>query len=436
MLGGSFAIAFLRNGIGAALMMTVFLLLDHPRLSMKKAIGCYAAYWVVIVISFSVWYALSNENYIRFSGIAAVFTCGIFCTLMSSETIYLSLYRVALGFYLLSVTVFCGVDAARMWFHDNMWVDIGIRMLLAAASIVFIAKKIRKSFWEGIDFLREEMDLFSSAALLVLVPCASLMVYLPGVQPFSVFNAVRIMVLLFMAGLIQYMVFQIYLHRGKAHRYQVEKELLEMNEQLLHRQIELVRETELEAARIRHDIRHNCLLIEEYIKNADMDKLLAYVRQYGEEMENRETKRICSNDTINGILSVYARQAGEQKIPVELYVKIEDNIAIRDIDLVAILANVFENAINGCLRSGEQDRWIQLSVTQKENKIAVQCKNTCASDVKFYKGMPKSDTGGGMGAFSIVKVASYYNGEADFAVEGNLFITRILLNLPSYQKQK
>ncbi|MDE5679281.1 MAG: ATP-binding protein, partial [Lachnospiraceae bacterium] len=106
MLGGSFAIAFLRNGIGAALMMTVFLLLDHPRLSMKKAIGCYAAYWVVIVISFSVWYALSNENYIRFSGIAAVFTCGIFCTLMSSETIYLSLYRVALGFYLLSVTVF------------------------------------------------------------------------------------------------------------------------------------------------------------------------------------------------------------------------------------------------------------------------------------------------------------------------------------------
>ncbi|MDE5679583.1 MAG: GHKL domain-containing protein, partial [Lachnospiraceae bacterium] len=90
----------------------------------------------------------------------------------------------------------------------------------------------------------------------------------------------------------------------------------------------------------------------------------------------------------------------------------------------------------GCLRSGEQDRWIQLSVTQKENKIAVQCKNTCASDVKFYKGMPKSDTGGGMGAFSIVKVASYYNGEADFAVEGNLFITRILLNLPSYQKQK
>lgn len=432
MLGGSFAVAFLRNGIGAALMMTVFLLLDHPRLSMKKAIGCYAAYWAVSVIVFSVWYAANNEAYVRFSGIFAIFVTGIFCVLMSGENIYLSLYRVALGFYLLSVTVFCGVDASRIWFDGNMWVDIGIRLLLAAASILFIVKKIRKSFWEGIDFLREEMDLFSAAALLVLVLCASLMVYLPDMHPFSWFNVVRIMVLLFMAGLIQYMVFQIYLNRGKAHRYQVEKKLLEMNEQLLHCQIELIRESEVEAARIRHDIRHHCLLMEEYIKNADVDKLLAYVKQYREEMESRKMGRICRNDAINGILSVYARKAEELEIPVELYVRIEDNIAIRDIDLVAILANIFENAINGCLRSGEQDRLIQISIIQKEKKIAVQCKNTCAPDIKFHKGMPKSDTGAGMGAFSIVKVASYYNGEADFAVEGSLFTTRILLHIPSH----
>lgn len=36
MLGGSFWIAFLRNGIGAGLIMTVFLMLDRPRQPMKK----------------------------------------------------------------------------------------------------------------------------------------------------------------------------------------------------------------------------------------------------------------------------------------------------------------------------------------------------------------------------------------------------------------
>ena len=134
MLGGSFLVSFLRNGIGAGLMMTVFLLLDHPKLPMKKAIWCYTAYGAVVSTAFGVWYVVNSESYIRFSGISAIFACGIFCTLMSDETIYLSLYRVALGFYLLSVTVFCGVDTARMWFAGNMWVDIGMRLLLTAVS--------------------------------------------------------------------------------------------------------------------------------------------------------------------------------------------------------------------------------------------------------------------------------------------------------------
>lgn len=435
MLGGSFFIAFLRSGIGAGLMMTAFLMLDHPRFPIKKTIRCYAAYGAAVSAALGVWYVLDSESYIRFSGIVAILVCGIFCMLMSTETLYLSVYRTALGFYMLAVAVFCGVDAARIWFGGNVWADIVIRLLLSVAGILLIEKKIRKSFWAGIDFLREEMDWFSATAMLVLVLCASLMIFLSGKQPFSLPNAIRIAILLFMAGLVQYMVFQMYLHRGRENRYRAEKELLEMNRQLLQRQMELIRESEMEAARMRHDIRHHCLLIEEYIKNLDMDKLLAYVEQYRKEVEGRRSVRICSNDTINGILSAYARQAEEQGIPVEMQVKIEENIAVRDIDLVAILANVFENAINGCIRSGEADKSIQLSITQKESKIAVQCKNTCAPDIKFDKRMPKSSTGGGMGAFSIVKVASYYNGEADFKTEGNFFVARILLNLPSMAKE-
>lgn len=36
MLGGSFGVAFFRNAIAAGLFMTVFLLLDRPKFSMKK----------------------------------------------------------------------------------------------------------------------------------------------------------------------------------------------------------------------------------------------------------------------------------------------------------------------------------------------------------------------------------------------------------------
>lgn len=58
MLGGNFWIAFLRNTIGAGTIMTVFLMLDRPRVSMKKAFLYYAGFGLLTIITFSIWYFL------------------------------------------------------------------------------------------------------------------------------------------------------------------------------------------------------------------------------------------------------------------------------------------------------------------------------------------------------------------------------------------
>ena len=41
----------------------------------------------------------------------------------------------------------------------------------------------------------------------------------------------------------------------------------------------------------------------------------------------------------------------------------------------------------------------------------------------------ESNKGGGMGVSSIMKAVSHYEGETDFSVQDEMFITRILLNL-------
>ena len=110
MLGGTFWVALLRNSIGAVMMMTVFLMLDHPRLPMRKTIFYYLIFGIIAVGSFSLWYVLDRNSYIRFSGLCSLPVVGIFCSLMSGEGIYLSLYKISLGFYLLSLCVFVGID--------------------------------------------------------------------------------------------------------------------------------------------------------------------------------------------------------------------------------------------------------------------------------------------------------------------------------------
>lgn len=431
MLGGSFWIAFLRGAIAAGLLMTVFLLLDRPRFPMKKTRIYYIFFGCLIVVSYSIWYMLDREGYVRFSGISVIPVTGSFCMWMSREKVYLSFYKIALGFYLLAITTVCGIDGSRLWFEGSVWADIMIRMIITFVILFVIVRKIRGNFLEDVDILEEEMNIFSVVTLMLSISMAAFIALWPGDRSLSADRIARMVSLLGMAGLIQYIMIRMYLHRGRERRYQEEKKLLEMNEELLYDQLKQMRESGKEAVRIRHDIRHHCLLIEEYIKNGENEKLLAYVRQYEDDVERGRAERICANETINSILTVYGRYAKKEKIRITMDVKAAEEIAVRTIDMVAVLANVVENAIHGCIRSERIEKEIGLSIVQKGNKIVIRCKNTCGGKVEFQDGIPVSPSGRGIGISSIRKVVSDYNGEMHFSMADGMFLVRILMHLPS-----
>lgn len=289
MLGGSFWVAFWRNSLGAILLMGVFLLLDKPRFDMRKTVWYYVIFGFSMVVVFSAWYLFDRNGFIQCSGLLSPLVIGLFCGAMSGGTLYLSLYKISLGFYFLSLCVFGGVDIARWWFEGNMWVDILVRMGMVVLIFLFIVKKFRRAFLDSMDFLREEMDLFSAGVLVISIMLAAVVIYWPDIHNFSVINIVRISVIMLMAGVIQYTIFHLYLHLGREHKYQEENQLLEMNEQLLRRQMDLEREKEREAARMFHDVRHHCLLLAEYMQNGELEELASYVKQYGKEVEkNRQ----------------------------------------------------------------------------------------------------------------------------------------------------
>lgn len=394
MLGGSFWVSFLRNGLGAGLMMAVFMLLEHPAESLRKKVTGCILFWLFATIGYSFWYMLDDESFVRFAGLLSIPVVGIFCIRMSRDSLYLSLYKLTLGFYLLSVTVYSGVDISRLWFGGSIWADIMVRFVLVAAIVLTFVTKIRKSFLDGADYLREEMDWFSAVTLLLSVLIASIVAFWPGSHDFSLLHIGRTAILLFMTGLIQYMVFHLYLHRGKERRYRAEHELVEMNEQLIRHQLEFINQS-----------------------NEDRGDI------------NNERKRFCENKTLNSLLSAYESLAERENIQVDIYARMEGNIAMRDIDLAAVIVNTFENAIHSCKESQSSRMQIYLSIVRKGKKLAVLCRNTCVPELKLKGGMLEPGTGGGAGVSGIMRVVSFYHGEADFSAENGMFTVRILLRL-------
>lgn len=447
MLGGSLWIALLRNGMIAALMMGVFLLLDQPKQRMRKTVFWYLLYGSLLSICYSIWYSLDIGSYIRYSGLSSLFLIGIFCTWMSSGRIYLSIYKMSLAFYLLSACVVLGVDISRLWFGGSLWADLWIRFCITAAILLFIKKKFRRIFLSNLEFLSCEMDKFSVAALIVSVLLAALIVYWPTDRELSAVTIMRLLSSLFMAGVIQYTIFHLYIHLGKEKSYKEENRLLAMNEQLLRCQLALAGEAEEKADRIRHDTRHHCLLIREYVQKGETGRLLAYLEQYLEDVDSIRVESFCTNKAVDGILCAYARQAACRGIQTEIHAAVGENLPVRDIDLVAILANIFENAVHSCGSSSVREAKIWLRISQKGHKIVIQCRNTmdrermadkgrraakkscCQADCGHLQEKTEKQYLEGIGMASIRKTAQRYHGETDFAAEDGIFVTRVLLNL-------
>ena len=183
---------------------------------------------------------------------------------------------MALAFYLFSVCTFCGVDVARWWFGGNLWIDILVRFVCFVLILIFR----RIAYWRvpAINKIKNARTILKTenpcklGQYAIIAPsmtdtkrAAALNRSIswskkstPPKNCFRNLNQVKIRI-----STKQTKRTRISIHRlppnhhlGQEHYYQAEKELLEVNEQLLHQQMDLMKESKIEAARIRHDVNH------------------------------------------------------------------------------------------------------------------------------------------------------------------------------------
>lgn len=205
---------------------------------------------------------------------------------------------------------------------------------------------------------------------------------------------------------------------------------IEQHEKILEQKLEIMRESEREAKRLRHDLRHHMINIAEYARKGENAALLSYLEEYGADIEGTESNHLCANQTVDNILTVYARRADQNEIEADFDVKTDKEIGIRDVDLVAILANLMENAINGCLNSGKSRMYLHVKIRTKEQKLSFLVENTCADQTDTGDGSGQKSPRRGIGLSSVMKSVEKYGGDADFRNEKGRFICRIILNLP------
>ena len=435
MLGGTVYVAMLRFAVSLAGTILLFSLMSEPRYDRKKMIACYSGLSVALIVFACVWYVIDWASCVKMVAFVMYVVFAGCSLLLSRDSLCLSLYKLALTFYLLAVYLIGGIEISVIFFHRNVWADIAARVFLILLIALFIEKRIKKSIRGFGDYVENELDRFSVMVLIISLLFGIGFILNPKIHDQTPYRLFQILMNFFLTGTLQLLVFRLYLHIGKEKEYQKENQLMQMTHRLLERNMEILEESLESGRRIRHDARHHNAVIAEYLRRGQKDELLAYLKEYERELDIRTPENICSNTAVNNILSAYTRRARREQIQVILDIEIGKNLKVPNIDLATILANAYENAIYGCIEVKKQfpaqNCFIHLMLKKKKNKLVICCRNTCRIETELKNGQPMPEYTGGIGVLSIIKTAENFDGEYDFKNDNGVFVFRLIMNMPS-----
>ena len=202
------------------------------------------------------------------------------------------------------------------------------------------------------------------------------------------------------------------------------KREVEAQNRLLLAQIEAENAQIVSDRQSRHDRRHHNLVMLEFAKNSDIDS----IREYLSQLVNSDSEvwgevRYCENTTVNTVLTVYERRASEVGVTSKISASVSSDVGVLAQDLVIVIANLFENAINATSRLKAKDARIGITIRESAQRLLIMVENPCKERSSFDK------SGYGIGINSVISTVGKYDGMYDFSVEDGIFSAKATLNL-------
>ena len=201
-------------------------------------------------------------------------------------------------------------------------------------------------------------------------------------------------------------------------------ELINSKAAYLQGQLKIVRENELTSKTIRHDFRHHNQNLESMLKKGEVEEALSYLKQYNDSLDAARLNDFCPNITVNAILNSFFIKAQKNGITVSVAADVKEKTAISDMDFVAVLSNLLENAINGCIEC-KSDGEIEVNIRTVADKTVIVCSNPCIQDISIENNMIKNR---GIGIAGMLSAIRKYGGDIKYSYDSGRLTVCIILN--------
>ncbi len=209
----------------------------------------------------------------------------------------------------------------------------------------------------------------------------------------------------------------------KTHELEQQNKILDIQSLQYHQLLRSVQEN----SRIRHDFKHQLIVISELLKNKEYEPLEQYIQGYVAEVKT--SIHIYSySPAANVVLSYYESLCQSKEITPHFSFHVPDQLPISDQDFCVMLGNLLENAMYACEKV--ENPYIQLKVGHTAvNILALKITNPYVGELKKKDGIYQSSRHKepAQGLESVKSIVEKYHGVMEILAEDQVFTVKILL---------
>lgn len=337
---------------------------------------------------------------------------------------------------LLDMACFISVDTGISILGDNASVTLNRSMLemVLESMILFIVYYLAKSFLYRRDYVYlkvKDIFIYIVISLFSWILCYCLTIFSTYYHDkiFQFFTFIVTIIILILNVIFISVVETI-----------SQKHELERNEQLINEKSESVlkyyksiEEKEKKNAMFIHDIKNHLQTIQNIIDNNENIAVNSYFDEIERTIDIRDKSFFCENKVLEVLINDKIEIAKKNGIDTKVLYDETDISFISEFDLVTILANMFDNAIDALILEDSKviEKQIVLYIKRVHSYLIMKMTNPCMGCLKKENNMIKTTkkNHSGLGIMSIKSSVAKYNAKTMVNLENKIFTISIIFPL-------
>lgn len=407
---------------------------DYLRFQTKRmaVIVCVSLLLIIPIISFIAYYATISFKWSLILALIAVFFAHMY---MTTGKLIMRVYCFFNSTMIIGNAMLYGIMlAAPLEKNDSLLTLRPLTCLICLAIAIFLGALYYKVLTEYMPYLlnSETLNLDYKFALSITVFITLLFFWvMPKHAGVIMTGRVRATILTFL--LLAPGAFLLLYHSmwRVAVNLTENSNLRESNELMLleQKRYEELRSYMDETRTLRHDFRQHLLVINDYVKSGENEKLSEYISQFTKTLSEHRSV-VAANPALDAVASHYDSLAKSKDCYIKWLIELPYKLPVAETDFITVFGNLVENAIIAVEKLPQDKRVIHVNAKMlSDEMLGMSVKNPYEGTIKLNKkGLPRSGKAGhGIGLSSVQAVVNRYDGSLEINADDNMFTAGVLM---------